>query len=441
MSLRALTMDNGVGQEMYRFAADLFPICRSITGDGVRETLRHMQQEVPLKIVEVPSGTGVFDWQVPLEWNIDGAYIEDSDGRRIVDFADSNLHVVSYSIPVDETLSLKDLGEKLHVDPRNANWIPYRTSYYSQDWGFCLTESIRKEMRPGNYRIKIDSRLEEGSLTYGELLIPGRSSSEILIYSHTCHPSLANDNLSGLAVTTWLAKILLGRSNRYSFRFVWGPGTIGSLTWLAKNESMLGDVKHVLVCCLLGRPGALHYKKTPSGVSDIDELVAYALNDSGEDAVLLDFEPYGYDERQFCSPGIGLPAGRISRLPNDQYPEYHSSADNMSLIQSSTLAESLNSLETICDELDASRYYVNKSPKGEPQLGKRGLYDAVGGMSPKDRQLIMLWLLNQSDGIHSIQRIARRAGVSLDQLQLVAKELEDAGLLMDADIGRRGSTK
>lgn len=432
-------MDNSVGQEMYQFAADLFPICRSITGDGVRETLRRMQQEVPLKIVEVPSGTDVFDWQVPLEWNIDGAYIEDAGGRRIVDFADNNLHVVSYSVPVDATLSLQDFDEKLYVDPRHDDWIPYRTSYYSQDWGFCLAQSVRESMRPGDFRVKIESRLEKGNLTYGELLIPGQSSSEILIYSHTCHPSLANDNLSGLAVTTWLAKALLGRSNRYSFRFVWGPGTIGSLTWLAKNESMLGNVKHALVCCLLGRPGALHYKKTPSGVCDIDELIACVLKGRGENAVLLDFEPYGYDERQFCSPGISLPAGRISRLPNDQYPEYHSSADNMGLIQSSTLEESLNSLEAICDELDASKYYLNKSAKGEPQLGKRGLYDAVGGMGPKDRQLIMLWLLNQSDGVHSIQRIARRAGVSLDQLRLIAKELEDAGLLMDADIGRRGS--
>jgi aminopeptidase-like protein len=434
-------MSSEVGEEMYQFAGELFPVCRSITGDGVRETLRRMQQEVPLEIVEIPSGSRVFDWEVPLEWNIDGAYIEDADGRRVVDFADNNLHIVSYSTPVDTTIALDDLSERLHIDPRNADWIPYRTSYYARNWGFCLSESARDSMVPGKYKVKVDSRLEQGSLTYGELLIPGKSKREILIYSHTCHPSLANDNLSGLAVTTWLAKILLGRSNRFSFRFVWGAGTIGSLTWLANNESRLENVKHALVCCLLGRPGALHYKRTPSGCCDIDELVESVLSKRVDEAVFLDFEPYGYDERQFCSPGIRLPAGRISRLPNDRYPEYHSSAYSMSLLQSATLEDSLNCLEAICDQLDANTYYVNKAPKGEPLLGKRGLYDAVGGMSPKDRQLMMLWLLNQSDGHHSIQRIARRVGINLGQQRLVADELEDAGLLIDADMGRRGSEK
>ena len=434
-------MDSNVGQEMYRIAEDLFPICRSISGNGVRETLRRMQQEVPLEIVEVPSGSRVFDWEVPLEWNIDSAFIESNDGRRIVDFADNNLHVVSYSTPVDALITLEDLEEHLHVDSRNTDWIPYRTSYYEKNWGFCLPESTKRSMTPGKYRIQIASRLEKGFLTYGELLIPGQSKSEILIYSHTCHPSLANDNLSGLAVTTWLARHLLGRSNKYSFRFVWGPGTIGSLTWLAKNESSLKNIKHALVCCLLGRPGPLHYKKTPSGCCDIDELVASVLADRGEKAVFLDFEPYGYDERQFCSPGIRLPTGRISRLPNDQYPEYHSSADNMSLIEAATLADSLDSLKAICEELDSGIYYRNTAPKGEPQLGKRGLYDSVGGLSPKDRQIMILWLLNQSDGDHSLQRIARRAGFDPGQLELVAGELEDAGLLVTTDMAQQESVK
>jgi aminopeptidase-like protein len=432
-------MGTDVGQQMYRFAEELFPVCRSITGDGVRQTLQRLKKEVPLTVNEIPTGTNVFDWAVPAEWNINGAFIEDIDGRRMVDFADSNLHVVSYSAPVDTTMSLDDLNSKLHVDSRNPDWIPYRTSYYKRDWGFCLADSTRRAMQAEQYRVKIDSRLEKGSLTYGELLIPGQLDTEILIYSHTCHPSLANDNLSGLAVTTWLAKVLLGRSNRYSFRFVWGPGTIGSLTWLAINESSLGRVRHALVCCLLGRPGALHYKQTPSGSCDIDELVMWVLRQRAEEAVCLGFEPYGYDERQFCSPGIQLPTGRLSRLPNDQYPEYHSSADDMTLIRPETMADSLECLETICDELDSSVYYRNVVPKGEPQLGKRGLYDSVGGMSPKDRQIIMLWLLNQSDGAHSLQRIARRAGFSLEQVRLVAEQLENAGLLVDMNLDRSGS--
>lgn len=433
-------MNRNAGHEMYRFADELFPICRSITGDGVRATLRRIQDEVPLDIIEVPSGSRVFDWEIPLEWNIDGAYIEAPDGRRIADFKDNNLHIVSYSVPVAETMDLDGLQQKLHVDPRNGDWIPYRTSYYSSNWGFCLSRKDRESLSVGQYNVKIDSRLEKGSLSYGELLIPGNSKREILIYSHTCHPSLANDNLSGLAVTTWLAKTLLGRSNRYTFRFVWGPGTIGSLAWLARNESQLGNIKHALVCCLLGRAGEFHYKRTPSGCCDIDELIASVLRERNKDSVFLDFEPYGYDERQFCAPGIGLPAGRISRLPNDRYPEYHSSADDMSLIDETTLADSLECLEVICDELDASEYYLNTAPKGEPQLGKRGLYDAVGGMSPKERQLVMLWLLNQSDGSHSIQRIARRANVEMTKVRRVADELESAGLLVDADMtGRRNS--
>lgn len=432
-------MGSDFGHEMYRFAEELFPICRSITGDGVRKTLRRIREEVPLTIHEIPTGTKVFDWTVPEEWNIDGACIEDTDGGRIVDFTDSNLHVVSYSTPIDITMSLDDLDRKLYVDSRNPDWIPYRTTYYTKDWGFCLADSTRRSMQSDKYRVMIDSRLEKGRLSYGELLIPGRSNSEILIYSHTCHPSLANDNLSGLAVTTWLAKILLGRPNRYSFRFVWGPGTIGSITWLAINESRLGRVKHALVCSLLGLPGAVHYKKSPSGSCDVDELVMWVLQQRAEKAVYLDFEPYGYDERQFCSPGIQLPTGRLSRLPNDQYPEYHSSADDMSLIKPETMADSLECLEAICDELDSSVYYRNVVAKGEPQLGKRGLYDSLGGMSPKDKQIIMLWLLNQSDGAHSIQRIARRSGFGSDQVQLVAEQLESAGLLVNMDVDRSGS--
>jgi len=426
---------------MHEFAAELFPICRSITGDGVRKTLQIMQREIPLKVIEVPSGSRVFDWEVPLEWNILDAFIEDPDGKRVVDFADNNLHVMSYSTPVDKTLVLQDLEKYFHIDSRNAQWIPYRTSYYEPNWGFCLAETTKRSLRAGNYRVRIDSRLEKGSLTYGELLIPGASKAEILIYSHTCHPSLANDNVSGLAVTTWLARRLLGRANKFSYRFVWGPGTIGSITWLAQNKTQLDNVQHALVCCLLGRPGPLHYKRTPSGCRDIDDIVESVLAQGEYESVILDFDPYGYDERQFCSPGVDLPAGRLSRLPNDAYVEYHSSADNMELIESTTLEESLECLSMIMEELDCSTYYRNTAPNGEPQLGRRGLYSAVGGMSPKDRQLIMLWLLNQSDGRHSLQSIARRTGLELDQLHIVANELVNVGLLVDVNIAHQENEK
>jgi aminopeptidase-like protein len=426
-------MSVDTGRDMHNCARELFPICRSITGEGVRQTLSRMQKEVPLEIKEVETGTRVFDWHVPLEWNIDRAYIEDAAGNRVVDFADNNLHVVSYSEPVDAVIELRDLESHLHVDTRNSTWIPYRTSYYSRNWGFCLSEQTREAMQPGKYRTRVDASLEQGSMSYGELYIPGRSKYEILLYSHTCHPSLANDNLSGLVVTAWLAKYLLEKPNKFSYRFVWGPGTIGSVTWLARNESKLHRIRHALVCCLLGRPGALHYKRSPSGSCEIDELVNWLLSQRDEASVILDFDPYGYDERQFCSPGIRLPTGRISRLPNDMYPEYHSSADDMNLVKPETLADSLHFMQSLCDELDSSVYYRNSAPKCEPQLGRRGLYGTVGGRGPKDRQIMMLWLLNQSDGKTSLQRISRRTGFSVRDLNYVARELEDAGLLVNTD--------
>jgi len=420
---------------MTELVRELYPICRSITGDGVRQTLRAMREIVPLEVVEVPSGTKVFDWNVPQEWNIRAAHLTAPDGRRIVDFADHSLHVMSYSAPVDAELDLDALQPHLHSLPEQPDLIPYRTSYYNENWGFCLAHRDRNALEPGVYHACIESEFTQGSLTLGELLIPGKSKQEILVYSHTCHPSIANDNLSGLAVTLeWARRLLEAGNNRLSFRFVWGPGTIGSITWLARNESILDRIEHGLVAVLLGRPGEFHYKRSRRGDAEIDRTVPAVLSDARSGLVLRDFDPYGYDERQFCSPGIDLPVGRLSRVPHGEYPEYHTSGDNPDLVSEEALAEAVDACMTIGEALDKNRNFINQSPKGEPQLGKRGLYRKTGGDNPKQREHALLWILNLADGDHSLLDIAERSGLPFTVIASAAAELEAAGLLKERSV-------
>lgn len=423
-------MKNDTTAEITQFVRDLFPICRSITGKGVRDTLARMSEEIPLIVNEITTGTKVFDWTVPDEWNIKGAWIDDPDGRRIVDFRDNNLHVMSYSIPVNVKMDLEQLRPHLHTLPEQPEWIPYRTSYYHRDWGFCLSHSQLQDLQPGSYQVHIDSELTKGSLTLGELLIPGQTADEILVWSHLCHPSLCNDNLSGLAVSVWWAKHLMKASpGRYSYRFVWGPGTIGSIAWLATNQAKLDRIKHGLVTVLLGRPGPFHYKQTRNGDAMIDRIVHRLLKGRGDDFEIRDFDPYGYDERQFGSPGVDLPVGRLTRTPNGEYAEYHTSADDPGLISGEALAAALELCVQIGQSLDDMVVYRNLQPRCEPQLGRRGLYGKTGGKKPKEREYAMLWILNQSDGHHSLSDIAERSGLSENLLQSVAADLEKAGLL------------
>ena len=262
------------GTEMFRFMEELFPICRSITGDGIRETLRRIGERIPLELHEVPSGTEVFDWTVPREWNIRDAYIEDPTGRRVVDLADSNLHVVSYSVPVDARMPLSELKEHIHTLPDQPALIPYRTSYYSEAWGFCMPHEKFQALEDGEYVVRIDSSLEPGSLTYGECYLPGETEAEVLISCHCCHPSLANDNLSGIALATRLAKHLKGLSLRYSYRFLFIPGTIGSITWLARNEGRVDRIEHGLVVTCVGDSGNPTYKRSRRGDALIDRAAA-----------------------------------------------------------------------------------------------------------------------------------------------------------------------
>ena len=425
-----------VGRAMHALASELYPICRSITGNGLRQTLDLVGKHIPLQRFEVPSGTEVFDWTVPREWNIRDAYIKDRSGRRVVDFRACNLHVLNYSTPVHRTMTLAELREHLFTVPAHPTWIPYRTSYYKDAWGFCLSEAQLAGMADDEYEVMIDSSLSGGSLSYGECVLSGNGGSddEVLISCHVCHPSLANDNLSGLSVAVFLAKHLLARERRYTYRFLFIPATIGAITWLAANREQTSRIKHGIVLSCLGDAGAFHYKKSRRG-ADVDRVVTHVLRTSGHAHEIRDFMPYGYDERQFCSPGFDLAVGCLSRSVWGEFPEYHTSADNLDFVTPEALEESLDVVTAVVAVLEANRHYVNTSPFGEPALGRRGLYRSVGGSGVGDENLARLWVLNQADGNHSLLDIAERADMPFTLIERSARELVASGLLVDpADV-------
>jgi aminopeptidase-like protein len=418
------------GKIAYALLERLYPLCRSITGNGVRRSLRLLRGTIPLALREVISDTPVFDWTVPDEWNIRDAYIMNQAGERVVDFRKSNLHVLNYSVPVNRTMSLAELRPHLFSIPEAPDWIPYRTSYYQQNWGFCLTQRQLDEFEDGEYHVFIDSTLHPGHLTYGEFRIQGQTDDEVLISCHSCHPSLCNDNLSGMVVAARLAALLENLSLRYSYRFLWVPGTIGSITWLALNEAILPRIKHGLVLSCLGDPGRFTYKRSRRSDAEIDRAVKYTLTHSGSEFNVLDFTPYGYDERQYCSPGIDLPVGSFMRTPNGCYPEYHTSADDLSLVTPSALGESLVGLLRVIRILEQNRRYVNLSPKCEPQLGRRGLYRQIGGVQRETGvEMALLWVLNLSDGEHDLLDIAVRSGIDFPSVSQAAEMLQEVGLL------------
>jgi aminopeptidase-like protein len=418
------------GAAIYRLIAELYPICRSITGDGVRETLGIIGRNIPLEIKEVPTGTKVFDWAVPKEWNIHDAYVKNSKGERVIDFRESNLHVVNYSVPVRARMSLSELKPNLHTLPEQPALIPYRTSYYSEAWGFCLAQQQFEALNEDEYEVCINSTLSDGSLTYGQVYLPGESREEVLISCHVCHPSLCNDNLSGIGVATLLAENLQNEPRVYSYRLLFIPGTIGAITWLALHESKLANIKHGIVLSGVGDTGKLTYKKSRQGSAEIDRVVAHVLQHSGQAWELQEFSPYGYDERQFCSPGINLPVGRLSRTPHGTYPEYHTSGDNLQFVNSSKLGETFMRCLEIFSVLEHNDVFVNLNPKCEPQLGKRGLYHAVGGQTEaKLSEMALLWVLNLSDGKHSLLDIAERSGLKFESVRVAAEALEESTLL------------
>jgi aminopeptidase-like protein len=422
-----------LGAELHQFARELYPICRSITGDGLRQTLSAIGRRVPLEIFELPTGTPVLDWTIPKEWNIRDAYIKDPDGKRVVDFQKCNLHVLNYSIPIHSKMPLSELKPHLFTDAQNPDWIPYRTSYYKENWGFCLTHNQMLNLKEEEYEVCIDSTLADGHLTYGECFIQGRSSDETLISCHACHPSLANDNLSGLAVATFLAEQLSGRNLGYSYRFLFIPGTIGAIAWLARNKDTTKRIRHGLVLACIGDRSSFHYKKSRQNNAEIDRTVAHVLKHADPSADVLPFSPYGYDERQYCSPGFDLPVGCLTRSVWGTFPEYHTSADNLEFLSPDSLAESLSVCTSVIEVLENNWCYKNLAPFGEPQLGRRGLYLATGGTSLDLEIRARLWVLNLSDGHHSLLDIAERSGLPFSILKDAAVLLKENGLLEQSD--------
>ena len=419
-------------ESMLALMEQLFPYHRSLTGEGVRQTLNDIQHLIPLKIESVPSGTDVFDWQIPQEWKIRDAYIEDRDGRRLVDYVDSNLHVMNYSTPVSEFMSWLELKPHVHSLAERPGAIPYKTAYFQDTWGFCVNQEQRLaiESASGPLKVRIDSEMFDGVLNYAECFLPGKSDREVLISCHICHPSLANDNLSGIAIATHLAQWLQTRSRYYSYRFIFAPATLGAITWLHQRQSQLDRVSHGLVLSLLGDAGNLTYKRSQQENSDIDRVVEFVLEQSERAHQIRPFTPNGYDERQFCSPGFNLPMGCLMRTPNGEYPQYHNSDDNLGFIDPDCLSDSLIFCQEVVQVLESNHRFQNLSPYGEPRLGTRNLFCSFSHSQDRSRFFdAVLWVLNQSDGEHDLLTIAKRSGLEFSLIVQAVDSLLNAQLL------------
>ncbi len=426
-----LDEDEGRAGRMRGQLGQLYPLCRSMTGDGVRRTLDVIAERISVDRVEVPSGTVCHDWTVNDEWNVRDAYIADLTGRRIVDFREHTLHLVGYSVPVRARMTLEELRPHLHTLPDRPDWIPYRTSYYERRWGFCLTQRQLDAMDDGPYDVVVDTTLAPGSLTYGELVLPGSTDEEVLISAHLCHPSLANDNLSGIVVATEVAATLAALPDRrWTYRFVFAPGVIGSITWLSLHPETVPLIRHGLVLAGLGGPGPLHYKRTRTGDREVDRAAVHVVTREGGE--VLPYSPYGYDERQFNSLGFDLSVGRLSRTPHGEYPEYHTSADDLDYVKDGELVDAYRAVVRILDVLERDAAYVNLSPYGEPQLGKRGLYPSMGGTHASEAVMAMLWTLSSSDGSTTLLQVAELAGLDFATVAAAAGRLEEAQLVRRA---------
>jgi aminopeptidase-like protein len=427
---RELGTEPELGEQAHQLMRRLFPLCRSLTGAGVRATFEVLQEYIPLTTSEVASGTRVFDWTVPDEWNIRDAYVAAPDGTRVIDYRRSNLHVVSYSEPVRARMSLEELRPRLHTLPDRPEVVPYRTSYYERSWGFCLSHRQLHELEPGEYEVVIDATLAPGHLTYAELLLEGQIEDEILISTYVCHPSLANDNLSGVVAATMLAQQLARQPRHHSFRFLFAPGTIGPLCWLHGNRERLEKIRHGLTIACIGDDGPFTYKRSRRGDAEIDRAAEIALRDLGSPFQLVEFEPWGGDERQFCSPGFDLPLGSLARTAHAAHAVNHTSEDGLDQVRPASLQASICACLAIIEALETNRMYANLSPYGEPQLGRRGLYRAAGGAvaRPEDEQAL-LWVLNLSDGSQTLLDIAARSALPYATVTRAARRLEEVGLL------------
>ena len=405
----------------------LFPLMRSLTGAGARETHEILSSLAPFERIEVPSGTQVLDWTVPQEWTFKEAYIVGPDGRRVVDTANHNLHVVNYSIPFRGTLSRGELDEHLHSLPDKPDAIPYVTSYYAPRWGFCLSQSQRDTLPEGDYQVVVDSELVDGSMTLSEAVLPGESDQEVLFSSYTCHPSMANDELCGPIALALLCRRLAARPRRrLTYRFVLLPETIGSVTYLARCGDHLKDkLSAGFTVANIGRPAPYRVKLSRRGNSLADRAVRHLIDsEAGSSAeappTVVSFEPFGSDERQYCSPGFDLPVVSLTR-GEAAYPEYHTSLDDLDLVSAETLVRTVDFLESLIDLLESNLTYRNLKPFGEPMLGRYGLYPTVGSRNDVNREVkALLWLLNLADGSRDLLTIAEQSGVSASLLSELA---------------------
>jgi aminopeptidase-like protein len=426
----------GIGERIYGLAAEIYPICRSITGPGLRETLSILAGTVPMDVRSVATGTPVLDWTVPREWTIRDAWVKNAAGERVIDFRAHNLHVMGYSAPVRAVMPLAELKRHVFTMPDQPDVIPYRTGYYSEGWAFCASHNLVESLPDGDYEVMIDSTLADGVLNYGEYVHQGESEAEFLLTTTACHPSLANDNCSGMALLAHLAAALRGVRTRYTYRFLWMPATIGAIAWLARNDDRVSRIRHGLVVSCVGDAGGPTYKRTVRGDAPIDKVMEHVLRHAPGTPKAIDFFPYGYDERQFSSPGYRLDVGLFQRSLFGSFPEYHTSADNLDFITPGNLAESYEMVASAIEIVETDGFFLNTAPKGEPQLGRRGLYDKFGGQqNVAESKMAMLWLLSLSDGRHSLLDIAERAGIRFSTIAATARILRSSGLLVEAPAG------
>ena len=409
------------GQEMHDFMRELYPLCRSLTGEGTKETLRMIGERVPLKITSVPSGTDVLGWTIPDEWNPRSAYIITPDGRKIADFTEHNLHLNNYSDSIDATMSLDDLRPHLRSLPEHPDWIPYRYDFYwKSGWGFCLTDAELQALQPGDYLVHIDVDKEPGQLHFGECVLPGETNETVLLSTYICHPSLCNDNLSGPVVLTAMAERLRERQRHYTYRIVFVPEVSGAIAWLASLPLTDMNIVAGLIPMCCGDPGPITYKRSKQGASVCDRIVEKVLHDRGSPYSVIDWHPNGSDERQFCSPGLNWPIGCLMRTAPAVFPEYHTSADDLDFVTAAALGDTLYTLGAVVDAVESNSRYTSTHPVAEGYLG-----DAYA--PTLESRLLQGWVLALADGEMSVLDIAERSGLPIADVARAAELLQSQG--------------
>jgi len=423
--------DIELGRQMYQLVAKAFPICRSITGNGFRETLKILSEIIPLKVCEVPTGTQVFDWNVPKEWNIRDAFIADSEGHKIVDFQKSNLHVVGYSTPVDRWLPLSELQNHLYSLPDQPDAIPYITSYYMERWGFCISHNERLKLKEGNYHVFIDSTLEDGSLTYGECILKGESEQEVFLSTYACHPSMANNELSGPVVTAFIAKWLASQPRKYTYRIIFIPETIGSITYLSRNlEVMKKNIIAGFNISCIGDMGKFSYVASRYGNTLADKVALNVLTFAHPDCNKYSYLDRRSDERQYCSPGVDLPVVTLSRSLYGTYPEYHTSLDNLDFVTPEGLFGGYDYVRKCIEIIEYNRTY-RLTTLVEPQLGKRGLYPNLSTKETAATVETMMDFIAYADGTNDLLQISTIIQKPFWEILPIAQKLSEAGLVQE----------